>query len=271
MIKIKTILFIIVVLFMSNISIAGQITEDDVLGSFLHLKTQDNKNLSSLDKLDFMFRDNLNRTPSQFYKKWEKYLKSVTRISNKNHTTAILRTRRKCIEAETEHEKVIRKFKKMSKDNNSSEWVKRFRKKITEKEMQRRRREIYDIILYFNNKSEYTLFKKTAQDLLYNKRLYFSLLEQYHDIFLRFYSTLSEKEKKKNIEYYNTVKQTFNKFETKLKYYEIVVVNKHYILFETVVKNLKNKDIYNLLKSEKVFQKPFDFLKLIDDLYSIKN
>lgn len=271
MIKIRpVIIFMIFVFCIINLTVlAGQTREEDALRSFLNLKKSVNTKSTVVDTIDVMQRDNTNRTAQKtFYQKWEKYLKSVTHKTNVNYSAAILSSRIKCIKAETELEKVIIKFKGISKDNKfSSAWAKNLRSKYTDKELKRRRREIYDIVIYLYNKCEYSHRKKTSQDLLYNQRMYFSLIEKYHDVFLDFYSTVSEKEKKENIAFYDDVKKSFKFIKRQIWSYETAIVNKDLILFETVVKNLKNKDIYNRLSSEKYFQKPFDLMTAVDNLF----
>ncbi|MCP4163133.1 MAG: hypothetical protein GY760_23985 [Deltaproteobacteria bacterium] len=202
-----------------------------------------------------------------FFKKWGRMVESVLSVDSQNYSNTVFKSRSRWLRLLEVHNTKINTVLELSKTNEySNKWVKRVKGKISEKELKSRRLEISKTLFYLKLKSEQPYLEESAKEIVYYGRIYFNLVDDYINLFFGYYKNLPEKEKKENVYFYKQFHEAKKAFKTERQYH-LAIINTKYRLLGEMVDNLKNKDVYNLLNSEKVFQKPFDFFKALNDLY----
>ncbi|MCP3923048.1 MAG: hypothetical protein GY714_10725 [Desulfobacterales bacterium] len=202
-----------------------------------------------------------------FFKKWDKYLRSTMSVSSRNYSNTVFKSKNKWLSLLDDHNTKVKIVRELTKSNEyNNQWVERLKSKISDKELKKRRKEISKTFFYIMLKSHQPYLEESAKEVVYYGRIYFNLVDDYIRVFMSYYKRLPEKERNKNVYFYSKIQEAKNDFEARKSYYLIIADTKYFLLGE-MVNNLENKDVYNLLSSEKIFQKPFDLFKALNDLY----
>ncbi len=198
-----------------------------------------------------------------FFKKWEKYLISTLSVNQQSYSDAVYKSRDKWLKHMDLHNTNLNSA--MSKSNKySDEWVNRIKSKISDEELKKRRLEISKTLFYLMLKSKQPYLVDSGKEVIYYGRAYFTLVDEYFELFIGYHKKLPEKER--NDYLYNIIIEGKELLKRR-QLYHLAIVDTRFILLGAMVENLENKDVYNLLSAEEVFQKPFDFFKALNDLY----